>query len=112
MKPLNPGLFGSEDDHQFRSLFIRWLLHNPAENSRQNQKPFTSIPRVLIQYWHDPFAIPADVQECMASWDSLREEGFQRLFFDDRKAHSFIRTHFTANHIEAFEQCYHPAMRC
>ncbi len=112
MIPPNPGLAGSENDHQFRSLFIRWLLHNPSETLTQKQTVTIPIPKVLVQYWNDLSAVPPDVQECIASWDSLRDEGFHRLLFDDGKARAFIRNHFTTAHIDAFDRCYHPAMRC
>jgi hypothetical protein len=112
MMPLNPELVSSENDHQFRSLFIRWLFHNPSDTPPQKQAAAIPIPKVLVQYWHDLSAVPADVQECIASWDSVRDEGFQRFLFDDGRAQAFIRDHFTAAHIDAFERCYHPAMRC
>jgi hypothetical protein len=112
MKLPDPGFSGSEDDHQFRSHFIRWLLHNPSDAPPRKQAAAIAIPKVLVQYWHDLAAVPADVQECIASWDSLHDEGFKRLLFDDGKARAFIRSHFTAAHIEAFHRCYHLAMRC
>lgn len=70
------------------------------------------MPRVLVQYWHDLRQLPDDVQECLNSWEPLRSHGFRRLIFDDERARSFINKHFSAEHVEAFDLCYHPAMRC
>jgi len=56
--------------------------------------------------------IPNDVQECLASWESFRNQGFTRLIFDDERARLFIGNHFSAAYVEAFDLCYHPAMRC
>lgn len=70
------------------------------------------IPRVLVQYWHDLKHIPDDVQECLDSWESLRNHGFRRRIFDDERARLFISERFSAEYVEAFDLCYHPAMRC
>ena len=107
-----PGLSGSANDHQFRSRFIQWLLHQPPPPPGSGQIGGDPIPRVLVQYWHDLKHIPDDVQECLNSWESLRNHGFRRLIFDDERARSFISKHFSAEHVEAFDLCYHPAMRC
>lgn len=107
-----PGLSGSANDHLFRSRFIQWLLHQPPPPPGSGQIGGNSIPRVLVQYWHDLKHIPDDVQECLNSWESLRNHGFRRLIFDDERARSFISKHFSAEHVEAFDLCYHPAMRC
>jgi mannosyltransferase OCH1-like enzyme len=112
MKLPPPGLSGSENDHQFRSRFIQWLLHQPPPPPESSQIGGDPIPRVLVQYWHDLKHLPDDVQECLKSWESLRSHGFRRLIFDDERARSFISKHFTVEHVEAFDLCYHPAMRC
>lgn len=112
MKLLSPSLSGSENDHQFRSRYIQWLLHQPLSSPRSVQIGGGPIPRVLIQYWHDLKHLPNDVQECLSSWDSLRNHGFRRLMFDDKCARSFIIKYFSREHVEAFDLCYHPAMRC
>jgi len=107
-----PDLSGSADDHQFRSRFIQWLLHQPPPSPRSGQYVGDPIPKVLVQYWHDLTHIPDDVQECLNSWESLRNHGFRRLVFDDVRARSFISKHFSEKHVEAFDLCYHPSMRC
>jgi hypothetical protein len=107
---LPPDLSGSANDHQFRSRFIQWLLQQPPPPSRQIGRD--RIPRVLVQYWHDLKNIPDDVHECLKSWESLRNHGFRRLIFDDERSRLFIGKHFGAEYMEAFDLCYHPAMRC
>jgi mannosyltransferase OCH1-like enzyme len=107
-----PDLSGSANDHQFRSRYIQWLLHQPSSPPGSGQIGGDPIPRVLVQYWHDLKHIPDDVQECLKSWDSLRNHGFRRLIFDDERARSFISKHFSTKHVEAFDLCYHSAMRC
>ena len=67
---------------------------------------------MLVQFWDDTKTIPADVRECMKSWQPLREQGFDYLLFDDGSARQFIAKHFGHRHIAAFERCRHPAMRC
>src|SRR5437870_652895 len=79
---LPPDLSGSANDHQFRSKFIQWLLQQPPPPSGSRQIGRDPITRVLVQYWHDLKHIPDDVQECLKSWESLRNHGFRRLIFD------------------------------
>ena len=106
-----PDFSGSAEDDQFRSRFIQCLLRQPPPQW-PTQIGGEPIPRVLVQYWHDLKNIPNDVQECLASWESLRNQGFTRLIFDDERARLFIGNHFSAAYVEAFDLCYHPAMRC
>jgi len=42
----------------------------------------------------------------------LLARGYQRLIFDDTSARRFICDNFSSRHVEAFERCRHPAMRC
>jgi len=67
---------------------------------------------VIFQYWHDPDAIPADVRECLDSWEPLMKQGFQRLLFDDQEARRLISKRFGPPYVAAFDRCQHPAMRC
>jgi mannosyltransferase OCH1-like enzyme len=107
-----PDLSGSAEDHQFRSRFIQWLLHQSTPPRRLNKYIVDPIPKVLIQYWHDLKHMPDDVQKCLSSWEPLQNHGFRRLLFDDTRARSFISNYFSKKHIEAFDLCYHPSMRC
>jgi hypothetical protein len=68
-------------------------------------------PLILVQFWDNAKAIPADVQECIDTWQPLEQLGFERLLFDDDSATQFIADHFGRSGLEAFEHCKHPAMR-
>jgi hypothetical protein len=48
----------------------------------------------------------------MGTWKQLEADGFKVLLFDDESARDFIRENYESRHIDAFECCYHPAMRC
>jgi mannosyltransferase OCH1-like enzyme len=67
---------------------------------------------VIVQFWHDAGDIPADVHECIASWEPLTRHGFERVLSDDEAARRFISDRFGRRHSEAFDRCRHPAMRC
>lgn len=106
---------GFEEDHGRRSRFIRELTLRQIEG---NCIPFPahspdreSIPRNLVRYWHDPNNLPIDVQECLDTWDRLRDEGFSVQMFCDATAYSFIEQRFGAREVVAFSRCRHPAMR-
>lgn len=71
-----------------------------------------AIPRVIVQFWDDANRVPADVAECMATWEPLARLGYRRELFDDLSGRRFISAHFTARELAAFDRCRHPAMRC
>ena len=100
------------EDHDFRSRYIQKLVQEiPAERTAVHFRKIT-VPKVVVQYWHDRQDIPPDVQACLDSWHTLESLGFQRVLFDDEQAHAFISNNFDENHCQAFKRCYHPAMRC
>ena len=92
-----------------RSHYMRHLIQDANAHTDQSATP--KILRLLIQFWDDSNAIPADVQECMDSWQPFEARGFKRILFDDVSAKQFIADHFSDNHVAAFERCNHPAMR-
>ena len=116
----------SAEDQSFRSQFVQWLLHcAPAEQTPAFRAPpiptgliprvpiaKVSIPKVLVQYWHDLAVLPADVAQCLKSWHRLKEDGFAIQLFDDACARKFIAQFYEPRHVMAFDRCYHPAMRC
>ena len=63
-----------------------------------------------MQFWHDLRELPADVEECIASWAGWTTSGFAHRLFDERSAKAFIGGSLGARHKYAFERCYHPAM--
>ena len=99
----------SEDD-MLRSRQMRYIIQEakPIEPSRSPM----AIPKVIIQFWHDANAIPADVQECLDSWKPLASRGFKFVLFDDYEARLFIARRFGSSYTTAFDRCHHPAMRC
>lgn len=106
--PNNPAYI-AEDDH-LRSSHIRELLQGTTP--RAAPCGTANIPRVIVQFWHDARNIPADVCECLESWEPLTRHGFRRVLFDDNEARRFIDGHFGSRYVAAFDLCHHPAMRC
>lgn len=102
-----------EDDshghHLQRSDFIRRLVQTPPSMAPDSQG--LSIPRRIVQYWHNLQALPADVQECMDSWSRWQSSGFEYRVFDARSAGRFIEQLLGKDHLRAFMRCYHPAMQ-
>lgn len=102
---------GFHEDDQLRSRFLRLLMLQQSVQAGSESGGSSSIPKVLIRFWDDVYAIPADVQECLDSWESLRSEGFDILTFDDASAAAFIATTYGPREVSAFGRCSHPAMR-
>ena len=57
------------EDDRLRSLYMQELIQ--AEYTLDPQFGNVTIPKVLIQFWHDLAALPADVRECLESWAPL-----------------------------------------
>ncbi len=70
------------------------------------------VPRVLVQYWHDLDALPADVAECIETWKPLCAGiGLRHFLFGDASARTFISRFLGPSYGAAFDRCRHPAMR-
>lgn len=105
-----------EDDDQ-RSAYVRDLVHQiPSECVRGtpagHPTPRSTIPRVIVRFWHDLQDIPSDVCECLDSWNVLKNEGFDLVLFGDGAARRFIVRTFGPLFSRAYDLCHHPAMRC
>ena len=98
------------EDHKLRSRYIQNLVHDSVVPS-PGSDPVT-IPKVIVQYWHDLNALPADVGECLESWASLERKGFDRVLFNDKEARRYIYKDYGDPYVAAFDRCGHPAMRC
>lgn len=98
----------SEDD-DLRSEFIRNLIQN--QSSIEKFDNHFSIPKVIIQYWHDLDNLPDDVNDCLTSWEPNLGRGFKRKLFDDSRAIEFIKSEFGEPYVTAYKCCHHPAMR-
>lgn len=107
---------GFEEVDELRSSFIReltleQLAHDPKKSTADSGGRTESIPRTLVQYWDDPVAVPADVNECLKSWNVMRLEGVAVKIFGDASARDFIAERYGPSEVAAFERCRHPAMR-
>jgi hypothetical protein len=98
------------EDEGLRSRHMRRLIQDLV--STESHPTASTIPKVVIQFWHDSKNIPADVQECLDSWKPLDSRGVKRVLFDDYTARRFISKSFGRHHVAAFDRCHHPAMRC
>lgn len=100
----------SEDDQQ-RSDVVRNLVQSTRSPNLYSKGLTRKIPRTIVQYWNDLDNIPKDVKVCLDSWNNVSRIGCERKLFDDNSARRFISKTFTQHHVEAFDRCYHPAMR-
>lgn len=101
----------SPEHHRRRSEFIRRLVQRrvtaPAANDRYGEGP----TRTIVQYWHDLSTLPGDVGECIASWRRWSSFGIAHSLFDEQSARAFIHGELGPRHVQAFDNCYHPAMQ-
>ena len=100
------------ENHESRSRYVQDLVQNPPPPLTHPERAHASIPRALVQFWHDLANIPHDVRACLDTWRPLHRQGFSGAMFDDAQARHFISVHFPRRHLRAFDRCYHPAMRC
>ena len=100
------------NDHAFRSSYIRQLVQGPDNHSATDHPCKATIPKLIIQFWHDPQDLPKDVLDCLNTWSPLESIGFTRLLFDDELASKYISENLGARYLKAFKRCHHPAMRC
>jgi mannosyltransferase OCH1-like enzyme len=98
------------EDDQLRSLFVRSLLVEQPPAAESRAAPCT-IPKVLVRFWHDAKAVPADVQECLRSWEVLEAAGFEIVTYNDLSATDYISERYGPAQAAAFTRCDHPAMR-
>lgn len=98
------------EDDQLRSNHIRDLVHEATPVITESNG--CDIPKVLVQYWDDLQNTPADVRECLDSWEALKNQGFDRVIFDYYRARDFVSRELDGRYLQAFDLCHHPAMRC
>lgn len=116
MPPFSAYAVGFEENELLRSDFIRALtLYQLGQVStasgEEHRRPHATPPRTLVQFWHDPSDLPDDVKVCLASWERLRDHGFEFHMFDDVSAADYISDTFGQRELKAFSRCRHPAMR-
>lgn len=122
MKALNDSRGGSlhsvndpsqmAEDSNLRSRHVRELIDESRPLEAGSTPRPVLIPKVIVQFWHDSSAIPADVKECIESWRPLTGNDFKRVFFDEPQARTFIANEFGRPYVDAFHRCEHPAMQC
>lgn len=116
MLPISAYPVGFEENEPLRSDFIRALtLYQLGQIStaceEEHRRPRAMPPRTLVQFWHDTSELPNDVKVCLASWERLRDHGFEFHMFDDVSAAAYISDTFGQRELKAFLRCRHPAMR-
>ncbi len=99
------------ENDKLRSDYIRRIVLNNIYLNSCSSGP-TLIPKVIIQFWHNLDDLPLDVQECLNSWETLENDGFQRILYDNTMAIKIIKDAYGEPYITAFNSCNHPAMRC
>lgn len=109
-EPSNNGITISEND-QRRSEIVHDIVQNNGKLFKHHSNSNDSIPKIIVQYWDDPNSIPNDVHQCLKTWDQLSEIGCKRLLFNDQSARNFISKVLSQRHLEAYDRCYHPAMK-
>ena len=87
------------EDDRLRSSYMRELVRATAPIDAPSDP--VNIPKVILQFWHDLGTIPADVCECLDSWEPLTRQGFKRVLFDDNEARRFIAREFGSPHVAA-----------
>lgn len=112
LSPLFNDPIGCAEDDYSRSCYVRSLVQDHRSLPTINLGERSTIPKVIVQFWDNLSRVPKDVKECLDTWKQLAAHGFTRLIFNDRKARRFIFNQFGSTHGEAFDHCYHPAMRC
>ncbi len=99
------------EHHRQRSEFIRRLVQRSPGRIPLKPQYMLGTPRTIVQFWHDLREVPADVEECLASWARWTTRGFAHQLFDEQSAKAFIAGSLGPRHEHAFERCYHPAMQ-
>ena len=101
---------GSWPNTTLRVLFDHGVLHDTTlDLAAADQAGAAAIPKTIVQYWNDA-DIPNDVLHCMASWTDNNPDCEYRRFCDTTAA-AMLHAHYGPAISDAFERCYHPAMR-
>lgn len=98
-------------DERERSNFVRNLVQRPNEPALVPAAHRAAAPRRIVQFWDDLARLPQDVRECMESWKTLEQSGFELQVFDENAAREFIRFHLGSRYEKAYDKCYHPSMK-
>jgi len=99
------------EDHQRRSEFIKSLVQRGSHVDCVSSRYQRLVPKTIVQYWHNLNQLPDDIEECISSWRSWKDNGFTHHLFDANSARKFIKESFGTREEQAFDRCYHPAMQ-
>ncbi|WP_318451457.1 glycosyltransferase family 32 protein [Photobacterium leiognathi] len=104
------GAVETSENDGLRSNFVSELIQQKTERKIVDCNK-TLIPKVIVQFWDKSDAIPYDVSKCINTWKTREIEGFQHLLFDEISAMEFISTKLGSVYVDAYNACYHPAMK-
>ncbi|MEZ9595505.1 glycosyltransferase family 32 protein [Shewanella sp. 10N.261.52.F9] len=108
--PPTVGAIETSENDGLRSNFVSELIQQKSEHKIVGCDK-TLIPKVIVQFWDKADALPPDVRKCINTWKEREVEGFQHLLFDEIRAIEFISTELGSEYVDAFNACYHPAMK-
>lgn len=108
--PSNFAIENSENDIKRSSCIFNFLQDKLEIDSTNSLIDTTSIPKTIVQFW-DKEDIPIDVKKCMESWKSLNKKGYTYILFNEKSAREYILSNLNKEHLLAFDNCYHPAMK-
>ena len=108
--PSNFAIENSENDMKRSSSIFNFLQDKLEIDSTNSLIDTTSIPKIIVQFW-DKEDIPIDVKKCMESWKALKEKGYTYILFNEKSAREYISSNLNKEHLLAFDNCYHPAMK-
>jgi hypothetical protein len=63
----------------------------------------------IVQFW-DGKELPDDVYELVEGWKNAVPNG-NHVLFDDSTSRNFIRAHYNNSFVDAYDYCWHPAMK-
>lgn len=114
MTKLVPSKFAienSECDIERSNSIFNFLQEKQKVSINDSTVENICIPKVIIQFWDKADSIPKDVKKCMESWKALREKGYTYILFNEKSAREYISSNLNKEHLLAFDNCYHPAMK-
>jgi len=108
--PPTVGAIETSENDGLRSNFVSELVQQKSEHNIVGCDK-NLIPKVIVQFWDKVDALPPDVSKCINTWKEREVEGFQHLLFDEIRAIEFISSELGSEYVDAFNACYHPAMK-
>jgi len=102
---------GFAEEYLLRSEFIRTLVQEPLSGARTPASNKQSIPKTIIQFWHNLRELPDDIEECVLTWRNMSDQGFTHHLYDIETAREFTLKSLGQRYLNAFDRCYHPAMQ-